>query len=342
MTTSRLFSLCFCLALGIPCLAQFETKVYEFPEYGFKIPFFTKATRTVYEAGKPGEYIDYTFSYTEKGKLIAFLRIYPNAGCLPADSLYSQSERYVRQYQDNTFRILTSHGNTYPFGWTGYFATAVIDGPRSTHLATRDVQAFVNGKALFMVDIITQEFGFPDETKPILDDPGYNSILLPHNLAELNIRLFTRGNVKSQFEASEKKYYFGRCDKLGTTYPYATFARLNGDPGSMALSVLGEARQTPGASDAKIESFPAEGAFSRLTGKVHLVSYRLKESAAEGQMLHYFFTFNNSHYTAHLVVPFVKDDNKVYWYQDNEFTEKSVPLFDQRLRDMLGTIEKIR
>ncbi len=342
MTTSRLFVFFYCLALGVPSLAQFETKVLEFPEYGFNIPFFTKATRTVYDAGKTGERIEYTFSYKGKGTLFAFLRIYPNAGCLPADSLYSQSERYVRQYQDNTFRILTSHGNTYPFGWTGYFATAVVDGPGTTHLATRDVQAFVNGKVLFMVDIITQQVGFRDETKPILDDPGYNSILLPHNLTELNIRLFTRGNVKSQYEASEKKYYFGRCDKLGTIYPYATFARLDSDPGSKALAVLGEARQTPGASDAKVESFPAEGTFSRLTGKVHLVSYRMKASDGEGQMLHYFFSFNNSHYEARLIVPFVKDDNKVYWYQDNAFNEKSVPLFDQRLRDMLGTIEKIR
>lgn len=333
-----------CLMLSVPGFAQFETKSLEFPEYGFKIPFFSKATRTVYDAGKPEERIEYAFSYTEKGKLFAFLRIYPNAGCYRADSLYSQSERFVRHYdgKPSAFRILTFNGNTYPFGWTGYFATAVVDGPNSTQLASRDYQAFVNGKVLFTVDIISQQFSFMEVCKPILDDPGYNSILLPHNLSELNLRLYTRGNVKSHYEASEKKYYFGRCDQLGNTYPYASFARLNGDVAGEALAFLGEARQMTGAGNAAIETLPAENHFSRLSGQVYLVSCRLKSSDAEGEMRYYFFSFNNSSYVACLTVPFVKDDNKVYGYLDNEISEKSVGLFDERLREMIATIEKIR
>ncbi len=81
MTKFRYFSLAFCLLLALPAWSQFETKLLEFPEYGFKIPFFKSATRTVYDAGKPEERIEYAFSYTQKGKLFAFLRIYPRAGC---------------------------------------------------------------------------------------------------------------------------------------------------------------------------------------------------------------------------------------------------------------------
>lgn len=344
MTKFRYFSLAFCLLLALPAWSQFETKLLEFPEYGFKIPFFKSATRTVYDAGKPEERIEYAFSYTQKGKLFAFLRIYPRAGCYRADSLYAQYERFTRQYEDKptTFRILTSNGNTYPFGWSGYTATAVIDGPRSTPVATRDIQAFTNGKVMFSVDVISQEFNFSNETKPILEDPGYNSIFLPHNFTELNLRIFTRGNVSSQYVPSEKKYYVGRCDKLGSLYPYATFERLGADPASSALGLLGEARQTSGVSDAKVEEFAPEGQFSRMTGKVYKVSFRQKASDADGRMIHYCFTFNNSHYRASLVVPFVKDDGKVYSYQDNEFTESSVPLFDERLREMMGSVERIR
>lgn len=344
MSFLRSLSLAFSLLLALPAWSQFDTKLLEFPEYGFKIPFFTSATRTVYNAGKPGELIEYAFQYTQKGKLFAFLRIYPRVGCFQADTMYAQFERFTRNYDNNpaAFRILTSNGNTYPFGWSGYTATAVIDGPRSSPIATRDIQAFTNGKVMFSVDVISQEFNFADATKPILEDPGYNSIFLPHNFTELNIRIFTRGNVGSQYEASEKKYYLGRCDKIGSLYPYATFERLGAGPASAALGLLGEARQTSGVSDAKVEDFAPEGKFSRMTDKVYKVSYRFEVPDATGQMIHYCFTFNNSHYLASLVVPFVKDDGKIYWYQDNEFTEESVQLFDERLQEMLGGMEKIR
>ncbi len=344
MSFLRSLSLAFSLLLALPAWSQFDTKLLEFPEYGFKIPFFTNATRTVYNAGKPGELIEYAFQYTQKGKLFAFLRIYPRVGCFQADTMYAQFERFTRNYDNNptAFRILTSNGNTYPFGWSGYTATAVIDGPHSSHIAARDIQAFTNGKVIFSVDVISQEVNFSDVTKPILEDPGYNSIFLSHNFTELNIRIFTRGNVGSQYEPSEKKYYLGRCDKIGSLYPYATFERLDADPASAALGLLGEARQTSGVSDAKVEDFVPEGKFSRITDKVYKVSYRFEVPDATGQMIHYCFTFNNSHYLASLVVPFVKDDGKVYSYQDNEFTEESVQLFEERLQEMLGGMEKIR
>ena len=325
--------------------AQFETKLYEFPEYGFRIPFFARATRTVHHAGSPSERIDYHFTHEKQGKIFAWLRIYPNSGCVTADTLYNQSERYVKQYngKPNTFRILTSNGNTYPFGWTGYFATAVVDKPGgSGYLASREYQGFTNGRMLFVVGIVTQEYGFGEEIKPILEEPGYTSILMPHDLSELNLRIFTRGNVTSRYVASEKKYYIGRCDKLGTTYPFATLERLSADAASSALGYLGEARQMPAASQAEVKEMANEGDFARLTGKVYRVSYLLKDENAAGQVLSYFFTFNHSAYAATLVVPFVKNDDRVYGYQDNEIRAETVPLFDQRLREMLGTLEKIR
>ncbi|GAB4405232.1 MAG: hypothetical protein OHK0039_06010 [Bacteroidia bacterium] len=332
------------LGWGTAVLAQFETRLYEFPEYGFKIPFFADAKRTVHDAGTPSERIDYTFAYTSQGKLYAWLRIYPQIGCLSADTLYSQSERYVRHYENNiAFRILTSSGNTYPFGWTGYFATAVVDAASgSGHIASREYQGFINGKVMFMVDIVTQEHSFADEIYPILEDPGYNSILLPQDLGELGLRISTRGNVTRRYEPSEKKYYIGRCDKLGMVYPFATFARLDSDPASAALAYLGEARQMADADDVRIETLPAEGNFSRLSGQVHRLSYHLRDDSAEGQVLLYLFTFDSNHYVASLVVPFVQDDNKVYWYQDNEITAETVQRFDERLREMLGTIERLR
>jgi hypothetical protein len=345
MCAPRLLILTLLLALGFSSQAQVETKLLEFPEYGFRIPFFAGAARTVYDGGTPAERIEYVFSYDKKGKLYAWLRIFPNSGCITADTFYRQSERFVKQYdgKPGTFRILTSTGNTYPFGWTGYFATAVIDKPGgSGHLAAREFQGFTNGRMMFMVDIITQEYSFADETRPILEEPGYTSIRIPHDLTGLNLRVFTRGNVASHYEASEKKYYLGRCDRLGTVYPFATLEGLSADAASAALGYLGEARQMAGASLAKIQELANEGDFARMTGKVYQVSHPLKDENAAGQVHSYFFTFNNRAYAATLVVPFVKNDNQVYGYQHNEIDAETVPLFDQRLRELLGTVESIR
>lgn len=329
------------LAFTVPVNAQFSTKTLEFPEYGFKIPFFSDATRTVHNPGTESEQIEYRFEYSGNGNLFAFLRIFPRVGCLSADSLYSQSERYVKQNPEKPFRMLHATGNTYPFGWTGYFASAVIDDTRGSHLATREVQTFLNGRVLFMVDIISQGTSFADETRPILEEPGYNSILLPHDLTGLNLRLYSRGHVVSRYEPTEKKYYLGRCDKLGTTYPHATLERLEADPASTALNALANARQTAGISGAALEELPNTNRLNRLTGTTYRLSYNLESAGIAGQRVHYFFTFQGRHYLATLTVPFMADDNRVYWYQDNAINEESVVLFEDRLLDMLGTLEKI-
>lgn len=342
MNPLRLLFLVICCSQMAQAPAQFNTKTLEFPEYGFRIPFFEAATRTLSEAGTIRECLEYRFADSTKGKLFATLKVYPRAGCMLADSFYSSMARYTRHHPQQPFRILTSSGNTYPFGWTGYFATAAIDGTGTSFLATREVQGFTNGQVLFTVDIISQEYNFSKEVFPILEDPGYNSILLPHNLDKLNLRVFTRGNVASQYEPSQKSYYLGRCDRLGTPYPYATFALLDGEPATSSLLLMSQTRQRSGVSNLSLDQLPPEGRFSRFSGPVYQVSYTEKAEGAEGMFTHYLFTFHGSHYEVFLAVPFGPNDDHLYGYQKNEITTETARIFDERLREILGTVEKIR
>lgn len=327
-----------------PVRAQFQTQVYAFPEYGFQIPFFQKVTRTLHAAGTPQERIEYALADSSHGKLYAFLQIFTQAGCLPVDTFYRQASQYVTHHASGApFRILDAQGNTYPFGWTGYFATAAIDGPYpGNFVATRDFQAFLNGQVLFIVDIISQGYNFSDVVKPILDDPGYHSILLPHELTELNIRLFTRGNVASHYDPHTHTYYLGRCDRLGTVYPHATLARLDSDPASESLQLMGQLRLRDDVRDTQVETLAPQGPLSRLSGTVYRVSYHEATPDGEGQVIHYLFTFEGSAYRASLFVPFGPDDNHVYGYQDNAIDAEDAARFDERLQAILGTLERIK
>lgn len=246
--------------------SQYATKMYEFPQYGFKIPFYTDAKVKTVNKGTANEFIQYEHLVEKNNTLLyASFRIFTTVGCFRADSLYAVSERYVKQYQEKTdfFRILNLNGNTYPLGWSGFTATAVVDKNNSnSNNIYRDYQAFSNGRVVFDVDF-----------------------LLAH------------------------------LEDLETVSDY----------------------------DADLYE---EKKLTRISGDVYRATILNNETYQNGQkitsrIIIYYFTFNDLSYRTSLIVPFVKDDGKVYWHQNNEFTESSVPLFEERLIEILNTIEKI-
>jgi hypothetical protein len=331
--------------------SQYATRVYEFPQYGFKIPFYTDAKVTTQNKGEANEHIHYLHQ-VEKNNTILFasLRIFTAIGCFRSDSLYVQSERNVKQHHDNLnfFRILVSGGNTYPLGWSGYKATATVDKEKSNNNnITRWYQAFSNGKVVFDVDIITQNLSIKDTgTEKILEDPGYNSMLLPHNLEKLGIRVFTKGNVASAYDNESGKYIFSRCDKLGGEYPYFELMVTEYEPEVEVEFLQSNLDDMDNVSNFDFQYFNAKTKFSRFSDLAFRATLLIREENSEkkeitSRIIIYYFTFNDQYYRAALVIPFVKDDGIEHWLHANEFTEKTVPLFEERLIEILNTIEKL-
>ena len=330
--------------------SQYATKMYEFPQYGFKIPFYTDAKVKTVNKGTANEFIQYEHLVDKNNTLLyASFRIFTTVGCFRADSLYAVSERYVKQYQEKTdfFRILNLNGNTYPFGWSGFTATAVVDKNNSnSNNIYRDYQAFSNGRVVFDVDIITRNIATTEiGKKQILDEPGFSSILTPHSLEKLSIKLFTKGNVTSAYDNENEKYIFGRCDKLSEHYPFFEIKLSEYDPDAEVDFLLAHLEDLETVSDYDAELYEAKK-LTRISGDVYRATILNNETYQNGQkitsrIIIYYFTFNDLSYRISLIVPFVKDDGKVYWHQNNEFTESSVPLFEERLIEILNTIEKI-
>lgn len=341
MKTKIALQIILSLSFTWPVTAQFETKLYEFPKYGFQIPFFVKHKQFHTNKGKPDELIEYIFEDTLKRRTYARLAIYPNVGCTVSDSFYAQSERYVKYHPQRPFRITTSAGVTYIMGWMEFSANATVDIPGGgpSKPPYREVQCYTNGRVMVLIDIIWQEEGYVKEYKRIMEDPGFRSILLPVPMPAIQLKFFVRGNVTSLYEAKEKTYYLGRCDKLGTMYPYVTVRRIDGSVASNALATLGEARKTPGISDAKLETKENQGPLSKLDGPLHSVSYQLSATDSKGMRVHYYFSFRQKIYELMLSLPFMPNDNKLYWWQKNEFTTEHLPIFDERIVEWLQTME---
>jgi hypothetical protein len=200
---------------------------------------------------------------------------------------------------------------------------------------------------VFDVDIITQNLSIKDTgTEKILEDPGYNSILLPHNLEKLGIRVFTKGNVASAYDNENRLYKLGRCDKFTEYYPHVAFEETQFDPETDAELVFDELDNLDNISDNSMESLGTGGKLTRIKDEVFRISFLTTFSTNDNKEMKsrgivYFFTFNNRHYRATIHIPFVKDDGIEHWLHDNEFTEKSAPLFEERLIEILNTIEKL-
>jgi hypothetical protein len=78
--------------------SQYATKMYEFPQYGFKIPFYTDAKVKTVNKGTANELIQYEHLVEKNNTILyASLRILQKQD-VTEQIVYMLSERYVKQY----------------------------------------------------------------------------------------------------------------------------------------------------------------------------------------------------------------------------------------------------
>ncbi|NUM71518.1 MAG: hypothetical protein HUU43_11755 [Ignavibacteriaceae bacterium] len=322
-------------------VAQPKLKRYEFPEFGMSIPFFSDAVKSLNNTGKISEYISYSYESSKNDKrIIGNMYLYTKAGCLPIDTFYNQMERFaaLADGDPKRFRPLHQISHTQYLGWSYFDAILTID--KHPDNISRVVQAYYNGAQILLIDLISVNENTAEMEKEIFKDPGYRSILRPLELKSLGIRLKVRGNVAVRYAEKEKRYYLGRCDRFGTLYPVVTFESVSGDPSSLALNELAAQRKDLGFDNVRLETIDAADKFVKFKGGItKIIADDNRE--VKGRAFHYFFRFNDKTYKVSLYVPYIKDDNRVYFQSDREINAESAAEFDKRVMELLENLEKI-
>jgi hypothetical protein len=327
-----------CLLVPFWASAQFDTKTYEFPEYGFSVPFYAAAAKNT-----TTDYIEYNFEQGSSDKLFASLRIYPNFGCDRPDSIYSYFYRYTKTFQDNTeaFQLLSAWGRTSALGWSMFDAMAKNDSGKYT---SRSVKVIYNGKMLAVLDIVTQIMGSSykgTNVDEIVDNFFKNPIPEPYVIEPLNLKLLLNGNLRGEYQQEEKRYYLSRCDKLGTEYPYVTFEYALKSPQEMEFDLLEIIEFNPEVEDFDTKKIYAVEQFSHIKGSIYQVSIKLNSELGAGQKIYYFFNFNNRNYQICITVPFVQDDGMETLSISNQFDEDSAEIFAEKIEELISKIQKI-
>ncbi|MEZ4829950.1 MAG: hypothetical protein R3C61_27260 [Bacteroidia bacterium] len=319
--------------------AQQKLQRYEFAEFGISIPFFSEAVKTTENTGRRDARTRYHFESSEKSaRIVGDMYLYSQWGCQPVDTFYNQMERYAAATTGNprAFRPLTQKSHTHYLGWTFYDATLTVDNSRDN--IVRKVQAFYNGGQTLIIDVTFINEDFSGIGKEIFDEPGYQSILRPLDLPELGLRLRIRGHVVSQYDAKEKKYYLGRCDRLGTLYPFVAVERAEGNPEMLMLGELAAQRSSLGFDNVKMENLPAEGKLSRFPGGIQKVVADEKGTVS-GRAIFYFFSLNGKTYKVSLFVPYGPDDNRLFFKSDREINIETAKELDLRVTELLENLE---
>lgn len=331
----------FMILITAVSVAQPKLIRYEFPEFGMSIPFFSDAVKSLNNTGKISEYISYSYESGKNDKrIIANMYLYTKAGCIPADTFYNQMERFaaLADGDPKRFRPLHQISHTQYLGWSYYDAILTID--KHPDNISRVMQAYYNGAQILLIDLISVNENTAETEKEIFKDPGYRSILRPLELKSLGIRLKVRGNVAVRYGEKEKRYYLGRCDRLGTLYPVVTFESVSGDPSALALNELAVQRKDLGFDNVRLETIDAVDKLVKFKGGVtKIIADDNRE--VKGRAVHYFFRFNDKTYKVSLYVPYIKDDNRVYFQADREINAESAIEFDKRVLELLENLEKL-
>jgi hypothetical protein len=325
--------------------AQHSLRRYEFPEFGISIPFFANADSSMKDKGKIDECIQYSYQ-SQKAighsgkyeKIIGSLKLFPNPGCMRADSFYNMVDRYALEYNDTKFRYLLSKAHTFYLGWSFFDITATVD--KHPDNIVRKVQAFFNGEQLLIADVIFVNEDFNGIGKEIFDEPGYSSILRPLELPQLGLKLKVRGNVMAVYEKDEQKYFVGRCDKVGTLYPQIIFEYLDADPASAAISELGKERNRLGFENVKMETVTAKDKYAKFETDIHKI---IADETGEmkGRAMLYLFKYAGKNYKVSAIVPYGPDDNRLFFESDRQISIETAKEMDIRILELLSNLEKI-
>ncbi len=331
---------------------KFFLKEYSFDKYGFKIPFYSRAELNKTNVGKSNELVEYRFTSEEKYKyLYASLKIYPNAGCWNVDSFYTMAKRYAEILNDvpDAFRVYMFFSGSGTFGWSYIYLTGGDNYQKykKDDRYSREVLGATNGKVAFLVDIISSGYNETENEKQIIRDPGFSSLPLPVTLDKYKLKMDLKGNVTAAYNDKDKSYWIGRCDRLGTVYPYARLVKMGAPvPESEINKYLTSLKGDNKKTKVEYSEITNDTLFKNMKGKVFRVAYQEKvkydeKTEAQTQYVLYFFTVDGIGYKTELYIPFVKEDNMVMLKSDQgEINEKYVPGYESRLREFIGTLRK--
>lgn len=339
--TKKTLVLTFLILVSAESFAQHKLKRFEFPEFGISMPFFAESVKSIQNAGKTGEAVVYSYlSNKQNQSIAATMTLYSKIGCMPVDTFYNQMERFsaYAEGKPEMFRPLHRISHSYYLGWS--FFEAIFTSDKDSENIFRNTQAFYNGSQMLIVDMVSINENSSDLGKEIFMEPGYQSILRPLELKSIGLRLKIRGNVASRFDEKEKRYYLGRCDRLGTLYPMVTFEVVTGEPSALVLAEAATQRQNHGFDNVSFETIEDKNKYKNIQGAIYKVITNDK-SEIKGKIVHYFFKFNNLSYKASLYVPYIIDDNRVYMQSDREINAESAIEFDKRVMELLENPEKI-
>jgi hypothetical protein len=159
-------------------------------------------------------------------------------------------------------------------------------------------------------------------------------------MPELGLRLKVRGHVTSYYDKATKSYMLGRCDRLGTLYPFVTLELAEGSPNVLALGELATQRQALGFDNVKLETVPAEDKLAKFSGGISkIVADDNRE--VKGRAVFYYFSFNGKTYKASLYVPYGPDDNRLIFQSERVITVETAKEMDVRVLELLANLERM-
>lgn len=328
-------------------LAQYETKIWNFPELGFNLSFYSAAQREI-GVDKGNKYImlKYEHAYTDESntkyyKLLAHAIIYNKAGCQHPDSLVEMGKKRILKSGNDQFKITESReiGDRFT-GWFIYHAKARLESKEISMGFFRSVKVISGKEATVFLDVICRQDELPSANlqKVVDNDTHFESLGMIQRISEWGIQFRLHGQFDWGFADGSKSIIVGQCGRLAETYPkmvvetdYSMSAEAWWD-----LYVLAAKEDEIKGTLSKVSTnkLSAEtGQFANMTGAIYKLSYL---SGNESESLHYFFTIGDRAYHAWLFFPFVNTD-KVSNYRNN-----GMQIFDYYLQDFFHSFQEIK
>lgn len=108
---------------------------------------------------------------------------------------------------------------------------------------------------------------------------------------------------------------------------------------TVAQTELGMERTRLGHGNVSLETIPGESEYAKFAGGITKIL--IKEKDNYGDILKYFFTFNNRHYAVTAYIPYGPDDNRLYFKQDRQISAETTKEMNERTLELLRNLEKL-
>ncbi|MCO6498059.1 MAG: hypothetical protein J5I50_10380 [Chitinophagaceae bacterium] len=324
-----------------------DLKELSFPEYGFKVSFFTKAKKAVLDQGKESERIEYTYEWSSSDrKYWANLTIFLKGGCEEPETMYNNFKKQLEKPYKGDYPALpvqSSRVKSIPFGWVKYDAISVLGKEVFGFKHRTNLAAYFNGKVGVIIKMLGQNMDGGDMPYWTIED-SFTPLPRSLELEKYGIAFGVKGNVWAVFNKELDGYELLRC-LHSDRFPHGRVKQFSGATVQQLYNlILEEYKKIPNTvikESGKIEKDPV---LMRIKSDIYRIDMEAKMSSegkqVDGRAISYVFEYEGKGYLCYLRVPYVrKDDHEYSKRTDAVFDEKDAKKADESFREIIGSIK---